>query len=55
MYLGNLYSRLTIRLNEELFSFISQRADSLHISVSHYIRMLIEKDYINCTFGKENQ
>jgi len=45
MYLKNLDFNLRIRLSEELFLFLTDMADKCGISVSQYVRMLIESDY----------
>lgn len=60
MYLKDKKNRITLRLNENQFDFVKSQADTLGVSPSEYIRMLINsflsmsdkfKDY----FSKHNK
>lgn len=46
--LGNLDNTINLRIDKRLFEFLNQRSLALHISMSQYVRLLIEKEYFEC-------
>lgn len=45
MYIKNLDKPLRVRLSEQLFNYLSEQAKRYNLTVSQYVRVLIETDY----------
>lgn len=54
--IGNLDNVVNLRIDKRLYEFLNQRSIALHLSMSQYVRLLIEKEYIECLeMGDNNE
>ena len=45
MYIKNLDKPLRLRISEQMYIYLSEQATKYNLTVSQYVRVLIETDY----------
>lgn len=54
MYTKDKVNRITLRLNDEQFSFVKENADFMGVSPSEFLRMVVNASMASANLAKKN-